>query len=101
QLADHLVLPADHLADVELHAAHGDAHGVCVLALLVGLGRVDDRLRRDAADVETHAAHLLALDDEDLLAGLAETNGARIAARSRADHDRVVFHSVHGVLSLW
>ncbi len=53
------------------------------------LGRPQHRLGRDAAPVQADAAQVLALNDGDLLAKLAGTDGGNIAAGACADHDHV------------
>ncbi len=62
------------------------------LRRLLGLGdhpgRVQQRLRGDAADVEADAAeHVEALDEDDLEAEVGGAEGGRVAARAGADDD--------------
>ena len=64
-----------------------------VTGLLEHLGGVQQRLRRDAADVEAGAAEGGALlDHRDLHAELRRADGADIAARAGADDDEIVSH---------
>ena len=86
ELADDAVLPRAHLVDVDARLLERDAG----LAELVGLGQdlgdVQQRLGRDAADVQADAAELLAaVDQRD---GQPEVGGAergRVAARAAAE----------------
>jgi hypothetical protein len=77
-LADHLVLVGAHLRPIDL-GPDADPHLVEVLVRLVQhVGRVQQRLRRDAADIQAGAAQRLApLDAGDLHAELS--CAARIA----------------------
>ena len=50
----------------------------------------DQRLGRDAADVDAGAADQLALDDRGLAAGIAQPDGQRRAGLPGADDDRIV-----------
>src|SRR6516162_6997114 len=60
---------------------------------LVKLGRVEHRLRWDAADVETSAAERgPLLDHRALHAELRRADGAHIAAGAGADDDEIVGH---------
>ena len=54
------------------------------------LGVAEQRLGRDAAPVQTHAAQVVALDHGDLLAQLRCADGGHIAARPAADDDEIV-----------
>ena len=66
-----------------------------VPGLLEQLGGVQQRLRRDAADVEAGAAEGRALlDHRGLQAELRRANGADIAAGAGADDDEVVGHDI-------
>ena len=53
------------------------------------LGRVQERLGRDAPDVEAGAAQLVLLDEADGQAELAGTKRSRIPATSAAEDDKV------------
>ena len=70
-------------------AGDRDADVVSVAELVERLGGVDHRLGRDAADVEAHAADVLALDDGGLDLELTEPDRGRIAARSSSDDNSV------------
>ena len=80
--------------EIELRRADADAHlGEAVAGLLEQLGGVQQRLRRDAADVEAGAAEgRVLLDHGDLHAELRRADGADIAAGAGADDDEVVGH---------
>ena len=92
EAADDAVLPRHHRAEVELDAAHVDAVRAEPVACLVKeLARVEQRLRRDAADVEARAAErFVLLDTRDAHAELRGPDGRHVAARPRADDDEVV-----------
>ena len=78
-----------------------DAHrGEAVTGLGEQLGRVEQRLRGDAADVGAGAAVGGALlDDGDLEAELRGADGADVAAGSGADDDQVVRVGHGGVMN--
>ena len=88
--ADDVVLPLQHRGEVEPDAVGGDAvvRGVLPHELVV-LGRVEERLGRDAADVDAGAAErLVHLDADGGEAELRGADGGDVAARSAADdHD--------------
>src|SRR5262249_45285620 len=66
-----------------------------VPGVLVKLGRMQQRLRRNAADVEAGAAVRRALlDHRGLESKLRRANGADIASRAGADDDEVVGHAI-------
>ena len=60
-----------------------------VLDAVVELGRLQHRLRGDAADVEAGAPELAGLDHGGLEPELAEPDGGRVAAEAAAEHDNV------------
>ena len=61
--------------------------------LLEHLGGIEQRLRRDAADVEASAAERLALFDHgDLHAELGRADRADVAGGAGADHDDIMSH---------
>ncbi len=78
EAVDDAVLPGADLVDVDARLLEGDAG----LAELVGLGQhlgdVQQRLRRDAADVQADAAELLAAVDQ------RDASDPRSAARNAA-----------------
>src|SRR5262249_29379602 len=84
----------EHGSEVEL-GPYLDAHaGEAVSGFRIAFARVQQRLRRDAADIETGAAMSSALlHHGDLHAELSRTNGGDIAARTCADDDEVVSHA--------
>src|SRR5262249_33952629 len=81
---------------IELRRAYADAHlGEAVPGFLEHLGGVQQRLRRDAADVETGAAMGGALlDHADLHAELCRADRADIAAGAGSDDDEIVSHEI-------
>ena len=91
---DRVVLVLHHRGEIELRRADLDAEGGEVVARLVEqLGGMQQRLGRDAADVEAGAAKRLALlDDGHLEPELRGPDGADIAAGAGADDDEVVGH---------
>ena len=92
-------LKASIFGKVELRL-HVDAHDAEVVArLLVQLGRVQQRLRGNAADVEAGAAERCALlDHGDLQPELAGADGANVAAGPSADDDQI--ESGHSLISV-
>ena len=56
QLLDDRALPAAQLLEVDLRRAEGDAMGAHLLGVLDDLGRMQQRLGGNAADIQTHAA---------------------------------------------
>ena len=88
ELADDLGLPALHLDHVDADVVREDADVAAVAELVVGLGRVDQRLGRDAADIQADAARLVALDHHRLLLELPQPDAGDIAARACSDHQR-------------
>ena len=55
----------------------------------VKAGRLEERLGRDAAAVEARAADLVLVDEGDLEAELGGTEGRRVPAGARAEHDEI------------
>ena len=86
-----LILEGEHGGKVEL-GLHLDAHaGEGVAGFGIGLARVQQRLRRDAADIEAGAAMGRALlHHGHLHAELCGADGADIAAGAGADDDEIV-----------
>jgi hypothetical protein len=95
---DDLVLVAAHAVEVDLGRAEVESRRV--RRLVDHLGDVQQRLGRDAADVEAHAAQaLLALDERDLEAEIGGAEGRAVAAGAGADHDQLRADGFgHGVL---
>jgi hypothetical protein len=85
-----LVLEGHHLAEVELRLDLDPHVAQAVARLLEKLGSVQQRLGRDAADVEAGAAvGGPLLDHGDLEAELAGADGADVAAGAGSDDDEV------------
>ncbi len=90
ELAHHLVLVPEQLGAVDLRFAEADAEVGEVLDLVDHRGDVQQRLRRDAADVEADAAQRrVALDQDHLEAEVGGAEGGRIAAGAGAEHQQV------------
>jgi hypothetical protein len=90
QLADDLLLVRAQLAEVDARFGESDAHRAEVLDFIHHRGDVQQRLRRDAADVETDAAEAgVALDQHRLQPEVGGTESGRIAARAGAEHEHV------------
>jgi hypothetical protein len=90
---DGLVLVLHHAREVELRLDHDAEMLHPVRGLGEHLGGVEQRLRRDAADIEAGSAERVALlDDADLQPELRGADGADIAAGAGAYHDDVVGH---------
>ncbi len=90
QPPDHAVLPRPQLADVDRRGAEHEA----VLAHLLGLGDdpggVQQRLGRDAADVEADAAEFRpAVHEHDFLAEVGSPERGRVAARPGAEDEHL------------
>ena len=88
------VLVLHHRREIELRRRNDNSERrKSVSRVVEHFGRVQERLGRDAADIEAGPAERLhLLDDRDLHAQLRRTNGAHIAARPRADHYQVICH---------
>jgi hypothetical protein len=96
QLGNHLILACAHLFEVDLRLREGDAHIAQGLDLLEDGGRVQERLRGDAADVQTDPAEPVeTLDQDDLLAEIRRSEGRRIAAGTGAEHDDLGHDLLH------
>ena len=61
------------------------------------IGRVDQGLRRDAADIEAGSAWLLRLDDHCVDAKLPCPDRTDIAARACTDHQKLAGDVFHGL----
>ena len=87
QPADDRVLPAAQLVDFDLRLAEFDAGARHLFGLRHHLGRMQQRLGRNAADVEADAAERrIALDQHDFLAQVGGAEGGGIAAGAGAQH---------------
>ncbi len=86
------VLVRHHRGEIELRRADADAElGEAVPRLLEHLGRIEQRLGGDAADVQARAAQGRPLfDDGNLHAELRRLDCADIAARAGADDGQIV-----------
>src|SRR5690606_27447130 len=90
-LGDDVVLVAEHLRPVDLRGGADKAHLLEIVPGLVEhVAGVEERLRRDAADVQAGPAErLAALDAGRLQPQLRAADGADVAAGAGADHDDV------------
>ncbi len=87
QAADDAVLPRPQPLDVDLRRAEHDAGAGHRARLLDDVRGVQQRLRRNAANVQAHAAERRpALDQADLEAEVRGAERRGIAARARAEH---------------
>src|SRR5208282_222435 len=96
ELVGGLARARDHALEVDAHFAGLDS------VLLAGaanrlhrLGRVEQRLRRDASPVQTHAARPIALDDRNLHLELAGADRCDVAAGPGTDHGQIVLDGGH------
>ena len=92
QALDDALFPAAQL--VEIDARRGERQAVSAerRRLVDHLGRVQQRLGGDAADIEAYAAQRrAAVDEHDLLAEIGRAEGGGVAAGTRAEHDDVAF----------
>src|SRR5690606_29316695 len=88
-LLDDAIFPSLHLRHVQTQPADVNADLGARLGLLVEVGVGDQRLTRDAAPVEAHAAVLFFLNASHPQTKLAETDGAGIPAGSAPGDDRI------------
>src|SRR3954453_9829594 len=87
---DDRLLPRPEPVDVDLRLAERDALALGLLGLGDDPRDVQQRLGRDAADVEAHAAEaLVALDQDDLQTEVGGAEGGGVAARAGAEDDDV------------
>src|SRR5207237_9986977 len=90
QLRDYRALPGTQALQVELRRAESDAARAHLLGILDDLGGVQERFRRNAADVEAQAAELLpALDERHLEPEICRSERRRVAPRSGAQHQEL------------
>ena len=90
QLRDHLVLPGTQLVPIDLRRRENDAACRHVGGILDHLGGVQQRLGRNAADVQADAAeHRPALDQRDLEPEIGGAERRGVAAGTRAEHDQI------------
>ena len=87
QLLDDAVLEVAELVDVDLGLAELDAPVPRVLRFVEDLGDVQQRLRRNAAAIEAHAAGIfLVVDQGDLQAEVGGIEGGSVAPGARPNH---------------
>src|SRR5690606_25762244 len=80
--------PAAKLVGIDPRLAEVDTAPGHLLRLLDDASGVEQRLRRDAADVEADAAERRpALDQRDVEPEVRRAERRRVAARARAEHD--------------
>ena len=90
ELADDAVLPAAQRVDVDLGLAEGDAVVGGELRLGDDLRHVQQRLGRDAADVQADAAEaLVALDEDDVEAEVGGAERGGVAADAGAEDEQL------------
>src|SRR6185369_5723088 len=88
QAPDDRLLPAAQPVDVDLRLAERDPLALALLGLGDHARDVEQRLGRDAADVEADPAEpLVALDEDDLQAEVRGAERGRVAARPGAEDD--------------
>ncbi len=93
ELLDHALLPAAQAIDVDLRLGELHAEVAHLLGLGDDLGGVQQRLRRDAADVEADAAERrVLLDQHHLLAEVGRPEGGGVAAGAGAEHHDLAVH---------
>src|SRR5579859_6777239 len=86
-----LAAARDHALEIELDLTDFDPMFLAGAAnRFHRLGRIEQRLRRDTAPVQTDATGLVALDYRHAHLELARANRRDVAARSRSDHHQVV-----------
>ena len=85
---------AHHLFKVQLRRGDFDTERIDTMGdMREGFGRVQQRLGRDAADIEAGAAIGRALfDDSDLQAELCRLDRANITAGAGADYNYIICH---------
>ena len=87
QLLDDAVLEVAELVDVDLGVAELDAPLLGVLRFVEELGDVQQRLRRNAAAIQAHAAGvLLVVDERDLHAEVGGIERGRVPTGARPNH---------------
>jgi len=108
ELLDDLAFALEHLVDVDGHALGADSvGGVVVLNVMEVLGRVQQRLRRNAAHVQAGAPRrgftiiaLAVVDQHRLQSKLGRANGTGITAWAATDEDYVEFVVRHDSLPI-
>ena len=96
ELRDDGVLPRAELVQLDLWCAERDAAMGGLLRRADGVGRVEERLRGDAAAVEAHAAELgVAFEENHFLAEVRGVKGGGVSAGAGAHDDEVSFCWFH------
>ena len=75
---------------VEVHIARHTECGCLMVEDVRKFGVAQERLRRNAADVQTHAAPILLFDDRDLEAELGGANGGNISAGASTENHNII-----------
>ena len=92
-LGDDLVLAVDHQGEIEARVLAVNALFDGVLETLPNVGRVEERLGGDAADVQAGAAQLRVFFNNGCFqAVLARANGRRISTGTAPEDDHVICH---------
>ena len=90
QPIDDAVLPLAQPADVDRRLAEADAVRSHLVRFFDDTRRMQQRLRRNAPDVQTHTAELRpALDQRDLETQIGGAKRGGVAARPGAEHDEI------------
>jgi hypothetical protein len=90
------------LFEVELRLSERQAPGRGLFGLLDDPGDVQERLRRNAAAIETHSTQArVGIDERGLEPMIGGENGGGVAARAAADHEhlRLTDAVAHGAVS--
>jgi hypothetical protein len=95
---DNSALPTHRSA--EINGRRGYAHTECGRLLLHAggmkcVGNMDQRLGRNAADVETGSTHSALLDQHSLQAKLARPDRRHVTTRPTANDEHARFHRIH------
>ena len=86
----------DDGVEIKADVARRQTEFLGAVHLVIDLGRAQQRLRRDAAPVQTNPAQIFALDTGHLEPQLRRTNGGHIATRAGPYHDEVERCVRHG-----
>ena len=90
QALDHALLPAAQLGEIDFGLGEGDAVLAEIRGLVDDLGRMQQRLGGDAADIEADAAeHRPAFDQHHPGAEIGGAEGGGIAAGTGAEHQNL------------
>ena len=94
------ILPADRLGEIELGRPDREPDRVQRPGLaerMRRVGGVDQRLRRNTADIEASSAEPVGFDKDRVEAELAGADGRDIAARPAADDENLAAKLVHSL----